>query len=190
MTDQSSSSPSIPSLQDLVPRAASGDERAWRLLVHRFKRLVYSIPKSYNLTDAVCDDVFQSVFTSLVRQLPNIADPDALPKWLITSTHRECWKAAALANRVRSDNSHHAVEQHSPDSLHDRWERRLALDTGLTALGGRCERLLRLLYLSHNPPPYDAVAASLNMPLGSIGPTRARCLAKLSELIPQGHSPN
>lgn len=170
-------------LAELVANAAAGDDRAWRQLVHRFKRLVFSIPRSYRLSDEACEDVFQTVFTTLVRELPRISDPLALPKWLITTTHRVCWRVS------RSDRAAQAAEHQFPvyetlaSSDIERWEARAAVDQGLSALGGRCEKLLRLLYLSPTPPPYELVAEQTGMPVGSIGPTRARCLGKLAELV-------
>ncbi len=171
----------------MVLAAAKGDERAWRKLVHQYKRLVYSIPRSYRLSDETCDDVFQTIFATLVRELPAIKDPGALTKWLMTSTHRECWKAA------KRDRTHQGVslEQTSRADLsaelpHDRaehWERQQMLDTALSNLGGRCERLLRLLYLSAVQIPYDQIGETLGIAVGSVGPTRARCLAKLAEAL-------
>lgn len=166
----------------IVTAAARGDERAWRQLVHRYKRLVYSIPRSYRLPEEACDDVFQNVFTALVRELPKLSDPRALPKWLITTTNRECWRAG----KKRQAAELHAdlpAEDLSPAAVAD-WEAKSALDRALTELGGRCETLLRLLYLTPNHLPYEQVGEELGMPVGSIGPTRSRCLAKLAELLP------
>lgn len=172
-------------LAELVEAAAGGDDRAWRQLVHRFKRLVYSIPKSYRLADDICDDVFQTVFASLVRELPKISGPLALPKWLITTTHRACWRAVKKAREGQAADYQLPIDEQAAPSAIEQWEARAALDHALSTLGGRCEKLLRTLYLSPTPPPYEDVAEILGMPIGSIGPTRARCLGKLAELMPQ-----
>lgn len=178
----------------MVLAAAKGDDRAWRKLVHQYKRLVYSIPRSYRLSDETCDDVFQTIFATLVRELPAIKDPKSLTKWLMTSTHRECWKAS---KRERSRQAS-SLDQHQPQDLAaempsdraDLWERRQMLDSALSSLGGRCEKLLRLLYLSPVQIPYEQVGETLGIALGSVGPTRARCLAKLADSMNPVYGPD
>lgn len=168
----------------IVADAARGDERAWRQLVHRYKRLVYSIPRSYRLPDEACDDIFQNVFTALVRELPKLSDPRALPKWLITTTNRECWRAGKKRQAGELHTDLPAIGEDLSGAAIADWEAKSALDQALTELGGRCEKLLRLLYLTPNQLPYEQVGEALGMPVGSIGPTRSRCLAKLAELLP------
>lgn len=167
---------------EMVAAAASGDERAWRRLVHRYKRLVYSIPRRYRLSDEDCDDIFQGVFASLVRDLPKIQDPGAITNWLITSTHRACWKASKR-RPVSLEPQREEIPGEMPGDQVERWERQQSLEAALADLGGRCENLLRLLYLSPSQISYEQVGTQLGMPVGSIGPTKARCLAKLSELM-------
>mgnify|MGYP002382430545 CR=1 FL=1 len=184
MTDRTDAISNTDDHAQTVAAAARGEERAWRQLVHRYKRLVYSIPRSYRLSDEVCDDVFQNVFTALVRELPKLADHRVLPKWLITTTNRECWRAARRPKAGELNGDTPAIEESISATGVAAWETRLALDTALSDLGGRCEKLLRMLYLSPVQMPYDQVGEALGMPVGSIGPTRSRCLAKLADLLP------
>lgn len=169
--------------REVLAAAARGDERAWRQVVHRYKRLVYSIPRGYKFSDEACDDIFQTVFATLVRELPRIEDTQALPKWLITTTHRACWKVSRSAQANRSALAPEFLsEDPRPDEL-ERLERVQKLESALLTLGGRCEPLLRLLYLARADVSYEQIATQLNMAVGSIGPTRTRCLAKLAELL-------
>ena len=170
-------------VREVLAAAARGDERAWRKVVHRYKRLVYSIPREYKFADEACDDIFQTVFAALVRELPRINDPQALPKWLITTTHRACWRASktARAQGPQLEPTAHAAE--IEEDAVERWERVQGLETALSTLGGRCEALLRLLYLSQSQVSYEHIGEQLGMAVGSIGPTRTRCLAKLAELM-------
>jgi RNA polymerase sigma factor (sigma-70 family) len=181
-TDRTEPIPDQDDHAETVAAAARGDERAWRRLVHRYKRLVYSIPRGYRLGEEACEDVFQNVFVALVRELPKLSDARALPKWLITTTHRECWRAN---RRARPGSLAMEVESEELDPAQGAdWEARQRLEEGLSALGGRCEKLLRMLYLTPAQVPYERVGEVLGMPVGSIGPTRSRCLAKLAELLP------
>ncbi len=174
---------------ELVARSLAGDDRAWRELVDRYKRLVYSIPRRYRLPDDQCDDVFQSVFASLLRHLSKVRDAESLPKWMITTTYRECWRQArenkAAPGTLDSARSADAPDPAAPpDAQAEHWERQHLVDQALRRLGGRCEKLLRAIFLDPSRPSYTTISERLGMPVGSIGPVRARCLAKLLELLP------
>jgi len=173
----------------LVARSLGGDDRAWRELVDRYKRLVYSIPRRYRLPDDQCDDVFQNVFASLLRHLSKVRDAESLPKWMITTTCRECWRQVrenkAAQGRTEPGWPVDASDPSDPpEARAEAWERQFLVDQALRSLGGRCERLLRAIFLDPSKPSYTAISERLGMPVGSIGPVRARCLAKLLELLP------
>jgi len=172
----------------LIERCLKRDQVAWRELVEKYKRLVYSIPRAYQLTDAACDDVFQGVFSLLFQNLGGLRDTRTLAKWLMTTTQRECWRASrsgARAARLGTLPAHvPPPNEPEPDEL-ERWERRVAVQHALTKLGGPCERLLRALFMNTERPNYAEISSSLGIPTGSIGPTRARCLAKLGALLAQ-----
>ncbi len=168
---------------ELIQQCLSGSQAAWDELVERFGRLVYSIPRRYGLSSADADDVFQSVFAHLFRNLESLRDAGRVSSWLITTAHRECWRVGKGAGRyTHLDSVMHDV---SEPSAHDaeRWEQQHLVREGLRELGGRCEELLVALFLDPAEPDYEAVSAKLNIPIGSIGPTRARCFEKLQKIL-------
>ncbi|MDY7109156.1 MAG: sigma-70 family RNA polymerase sigma factor [Planctomycetota bacterium] len=169
--------------ETLVRACRAGDEAAWREIVTRYGRLVFSIPRRYGLDPEASEDVFQEVFSILVQQLPAIQNPTGLPKWLITTTHRVSCRAIRSA-RGKGARVQDGVDPGAPppeEAL--RWERQHLVREGLRRLGGRCEELLTALYLDHEHVSYRHIARRLGMPVGSIGPTRARCLGKLMEIL-------
>lgn len=170
--------------EELVRRASEGDAEAWAALVDRYKRLVYSIPRRYQLSDDLCEDVFQNTFVLLLRELRRLREPAGLTKWLMTTTHRECWRAArkARAQRTAGDLLTQTYAAPAEDTLL-RWERQERLHTALQTLGGRCEALLRAMYLDPARASYSEIGARLGISVGSVGPTRARCMQKLLELV-------
>src|SRR5262249_24730334 len=168
---------------NLVTRARNGDQRAWDALVERYAPLIWSICRRYQLGRADAEDVGQYVWLNLVSQLGNLRDPAARPGWLATTPARECAKALRAARRppawqMPDDGS-------IPDTLAATAEQELllaerhaTLREALTCLPPGCQRLLILL--SQDPPvPYAQISAELGIPVGSIGPTRSRCLQKL-----------
>lgn len=171
----------------LIRACLSGSQAAWDTLVERYGRLVYSIPRKHGLSDADADDIFQAVFISLFRALDRLKDQEKLSSWLITTTHRETWRIGKRAKRnAGSELSEDAVASGEIDAAEiERLERQAALHQALTMIGGRCEQLLRALFLDPESPNYDTVAERLGMSVGSIGPTRARCFEKLERILAQ-----
>jgi RNA polymerase sigma factor (sigma-70 family) len=184
-----------PSDATLLAAVARGDARAAGVLVERYQALVYSIPARYRLPPDVRDDVFQSVFLALVRSAASLRDAQSLPKWLITTTARECWRQAAQrgqgTGRGHADTGDGAAtgdldaaaRDELPEAEVVRFEEQHRLHAALARLGGRCEALLRALFLDRAQPAYGEIARRLGMPIGSIGPIRARCLKKLAEFL-------
>jgi RNA polymerase sigma factor (sigma-70 family) len=174
---------------ELLRRCAAGDGAAWDLLIERYRRLIYSIPAAFRMSVADCDDVFQRVALKLVQRMSEIRDPAALAGWLATVTRHECHALHREGSR-RVDTSvedwEPAVE---PPDLEERLntiarEHQVAL--ALDALEEPCRSLLRMLYVEEPTPPYDQIAQRLGRPIGSLGPTRSRCLEKLrARLVPE-----
>jgi RNA polymerase sigma factor (sigma-70 family) len=173
-----------PVIADLVTRAAKGDKHAWDALVERFIPLIWSICHRYRLTDADAEDVSQNVWLHLADQLDKIRDSAALPGWVATTTRRECLRALRMARRqlaaryaidaeVSADDQAGTAEQ---ELL--RAERHAALREAFAALPPSGQQLIALL-LEYPPVPYAQISARLGIPVGSIGPTRRRCLDKL-----------
>jgi RNA polymerase sigma factor (sigma-70 family) len=170
----------------LVARARNGDRQAWDALVERYAPLVWSICRRNRLDGGDAEDAFQNVWLTLVKQLDSIRDPAALPGWLATTTQRECWRVLRAAygpeaSRYGPD-AENIPDPHSGMAEDEllRAERSAALREAFTRLPPCCQRLIALL-VEDPPLPYAEISARLGIPVGSIGPTRGRCLEKLRQ---------
>jgi RNA polymerase sigma factor (sigma-70 family) len=170
---------------ELLTAAASGDQGAWDALVNRYTSLLWSIARSYGLPAPDAADAVQTTWLRLLEHLDQIADPERLPGWLATTTRRECMHASrGIGRRTGPSVDLLDIPDRAPgvDDGLLRDERDAALWRALGKLDEFCRRLLRVL--SADPPPsYAEVSAALGIKVGSIGPTRARCLAKLRGLM-------
>ena len=174
-----------PSASLLLTRAQAGDQRAWDALVERYAPLVWSICRRYELGGADASDAGQNIWLRLVDHLGNIRDPAALPGWLATTTRRECIRvlrarsspAALLALDAENipDEQTGLAEQEPLTA-----ERHAALREAFTHMPAGCQRLIAML-IDDPPVPYAKISAELGIPIGSIGPTRSRCLDKLRQ---------
>ncbi len=152
-------------------------------MVERYGRLVYSIPCRRGLSAEDADEVFQNVFTIVLRQLPQLRNPEAIAGWLITIAHRE----SILVSRKfhpHPELSDEIEDIKSPpiESL-QRWERQHYVRIGLQRLESPCRELITILFLEDPVPSYDEIAKRLRVPIGSIGPNRGRCLKKLEAIL-------
>ena len=173
-----------PTVIALVDRANGGDSGAWDELVERYAPLVWSICRRHRMSDLDAADIGQEVWLRLVERLHELREPAALPGWLATTTHRECVRVL----RARRQRERHEVEEdlearpdaRSPivDQALLEAERGMALREAFAQLPPRCQRLLSLL-MRDPPLPYTEISARLGMPVGGIGPNRARCLESL-----------
>lgn len=168
----------------LVAEANAGNEAAWQAIVDRYAALVWSICRGFRLSDADAADVSQTVWLRTVERLSTLRTPAALPGWLATTTRRECLRVCSagirgsrsldeLAGEIPADE-----ETTAPDIALLAAERRAMLREAFTQIPEHCQRLLALL-VEPEPKPYAEISARLSMAVGSIGPTRARCLEKL-----------
>jgi len=172
-----------PHVVALVTRASGGDQDAWYELVDRYAPLVYTICTRYRLSNHDIEDVGQNVWLLLVEQLGKLREPAALPGWLATTTARECLRvvtAASKAERLGTglDDSALFVDDAVIDEEILVAERNAALRAAFAELPPRCQRLLSM-FLSDPPHSYAEIHAELGIPVGSIGPQRARCLDRL-----------
>ena len=173
-----------PAVIALVARARDGDQHAWYELVDRYAPLVWSICNRYQLNRHDIDDVGQTVWLLLVEQLGNLREPAALPGWLATTTQRECLRVLRAARKYDSFGS--PVEsQMSPDQPAVMIEQEViaaelnaAVRAALAELPPRCRQLLSML-IGDPRRSYAEISATLAIPIGSIGPQRARCLDRL-----------
>lgn len=178
----------------LVRACQRGDANAWETLVNRYQRLIYAIPRRAGLDDDQCADVFQRTFATLVEHLDRLDQPARVRAWLVTTAKREAQRTRQKASRTQplpgdSPDEAHATEADLldpaplPDEVAAELEDQHLVRTALAKLDDRCRQLLTLLFYQPEPMPYDQVAAAVGVPLGSIGPTRARCLQKLGRLL-------
>ena len=181
---QLTNSPAEPTVSDLVARAKDGDRQAWDALIERYAPLIWSICRRHRLGRADADDVGQSVWLRLVDQLDRVRDPAALPGWLATTARRECLRVLCATQGPRATVYARDVES-LPDErtgLADQGllaaERHAALRDAFADLTPCCQQLLAIL-TADPPVPYAEISARLGIPVGSIGPSRGRCLDKL-----------
>lgn len=170
-------------LSALVPAARAGDHDAWNAIVDRFLPLVEAIIRAHRLAGADGDDVGQTVWLRLVEHLGALREPDALPGWIRTTTRNECLRLLGARGRVRAvdPQAEHGLDAVVPDVAGVDLlavERRQLLREALAELPADRRELL-LLLLADPPVPYEDISARLGIPIGSIGPTRARALEQL-----------
>jgi RNA polymerase sigma factor (sigma-70 family) len=178
---------SADALEDLVKAANAGDQGSWNEIVNRLIPMVTAVIARYRLSPAQADDVNQTVWLRLVEHLADIREPRALPGWLVTTARRECLNVIRLRGRathVDLEGTAMAGAIESPDLDGDllREEHAQMLREALLELSPTRRELLRLL-MADPPRSYDQVSAKLGIPVGSIGPTRARALAQLRSIV-------
>jgi RNA polymerase sigma factor (sigma-70 family) len=171
-----------PSVVALVTRAANGDKDAWNEIIERYGPLVWSICMRYRLKNQDIEDVGQTVWLLLVEQLGKLREPAALPGWLATTTQRECLRVLTAARKaedaVTLDDTLPIVDAAVIEEEILAAERNAALRTALGELPLRCRQLVTML-ISDPPSSYAEISATLQIPMGSIGPQRSRCLERL-----------
>ncbi len=177
----------------LVNAAAQGDATAWEALVERFSPLVWSVIRAHRLADADVEDVWQITWFRLTSNLHKIKDPERVGAWLASTARHEALRLIRTSRRVTPvedlDTVSPWVNHHSPEQALLESEQAAAEAERLQRLGEafdlmpeRCRRLLRLL-MATPPPSYNEISEALGMPVGSIGPTRARCLDCLRKIM-------
>lgn len=178
----------------LVLACRRGDQLAWERLIRRYQRLIYAIPLRAGLDADHAAEIFQEVFTTLFQKLHDLEQPEKLHAWLVTTTRRKTLHAISKAQVQQS----HVISDEEPEvsiSIRDEaplpdeqlliLEEQHRIRMALSSLDDRCKTLLQLLFYVSEPPSYADIASSLGLPEGSIGPTRARCLAKLLRMLKQ-----
>ncbi len=176
--------PLSPSRSDpeLVAACLAGEAAAWSALLSRYFDLVYGLARRSGLDDALSRDVVQEVSLALWKALPRLRQRERLLPWVLTSTRREAWRQVRRRRAASKRERAHARPEAAPEAEDGGdLEAQQAVREALAELDERCRRLLRALYFEpEGEQGYDAVAASLGIPRGSIGPTRGRCLEKLA----------
>jgi RNA polymerase sigma factor (sigma-70 family) len=178
------------SVGQLLSAAAGGDRQAWNELVDRYGRLVWAVIRSFGLDHATAADVNQTVWLRLIEHCADIRDPQRLPGWLATTTRREAIRVLRGQRRQQpSDVVLDTVDRSAPTTderlLDDELSREV--HAAFTLLPDACQQLLRLL-TAEPRLDYVTIAGVIGRPVGSIGPTRARCIAHLRRLLNAAHN--
>jgi RNA polymerase sigma factor (sigma-70 family) len=167
------------STTELVKAAASGDGRAWDAIVERYAGMVWGVCRGCGLSRGDAAEVSQTTWLRLVERLSSIRDPERLGSWLAVTARRESWQVSRRSGRIIPADTEATLSERMADEDIDHGilagERQDLLRQAFETLHPRCQQLLRLL-TADPAPTYVDVAAALHMPVGSIGPTRARCL--------------
>lgn len=179
----------------LVARCRAGDAAAWAALVQRYQRLVLAVARRAGLDGHEAADVFQTVFSRLVQHLSRIVDPGRLQAWIVTTTKREAQLqrrrgrrsvSMSCADEALGDGGEWDRVDDSPgaEEALDQWQQLDRLRSAMDRLDPRSRDLMLLLFRDDEDRlSYDEIARRLAIPVGSIGPTRSRCLAKLRRLV-------
>lgn len=179
-------------VEGLVRAAAAGDQLAFDELVARFSGLVWSVIRAHRLPEADAQDVFQTTWLRFVEHLGRLREPRAIGGWLATTARHESLRLLRHADRVRPTTDDRLDgpdgDARDLDAGVLRGEEEARLWRAFLGLDQRCQTLLRVL-MADPPPSYEEVSAALDLPVGSIGPTRGRCLARLRELLRSDVSP-
>ena len=171
-------------LAALVRGAAAGDRAAWERLVDQFSRLLWAMTRDFKLAESDAADVVQATWLRLLEHIDRIEYPERVGSWLATTARHECLRHLAAGKRVMVvQDDHDAFSDavsHQPD-VDERLlaeERAQAVREALSTLPSRSQRLLELL-MADPPVSYTEISDQLGVPIGSIGPTRGRCLERL-----------
>jgi RNA polymerase sigma factor (sigma-70 family) len=171
----------------LVRRAAEGDRWAWERLVDQYSRLIWAITRDFKLSESDAADVAQVTWLRLLEHIDRLKSPDRVGSWLAATARNECLRVLSARKRVVLSHDDVVLEgSAAPEPEVD--ERLLAAENAqlvreaVACLPSRSQRLLELL-MADPPASYAEISDELGLPVGSIGPTRSRCLARLRELL-------
>lgn len=177
-----------PDVASLVRRAGEGDRQAWEALVDQYARLIWSITNEFKLAESDAADVAQTTWLRLLQHIDRIEHPHRVGSWLAATARNECLRNLAARKRVvvvdHDDDELGSAVAHAPE-IDERLladERDQVVREALSCLPRRWQRLLEML-MADPPVPYADISDELGLPVGSIGPTRGRCLARLRVLL-------
>lgn len=182
--------PDSASIALLVRLAARGDKQAWERLVDQYSKLIWSITVEYRLGESDAADVAQTTWLRLLEHIDRIQYPDRVGSWLAATARNECLRSLAARKRVVLGHDTNEMEEvHAPGAEVDEHllavERDQTVREAMSRLPTRWQRLLEML-MADPPVSYTEISDQLGVPVGSIGPTRGRCLARLRVLLDAG----
>jgi RNA polymerase sigma factor (sigma-70 family) len=167
---------------DAFRRWRAGDESALDDLVHVMSPVLWHVVRATGLDKETAEDVVQNTWLTLVRSADSVRDAQAITRWLCTAARRESWRVSRAATRTRPVDddviASRMPSEDSPEAEVVAGDEGARLWRALGRLPERCQKLLRIVAWEPRPD-YSSVAENMEMPIGSIGPTRRRCLDKL-----------
>ena len=171
----------------LVRRAAAGDRWAWERLVDQYSRLIWAITRDFKLVDSDAADVAQATWLRLLEYIDRLRSPDRVGSWLAATARNECLRSLAARKRVVLGHDEEALEgvaaaEPDVDEGLLAAERAQFVREALACLPSTWQQMLELL-MADPPASYAEISDQLGLPVGSIGPTRKRCLARLRVLL-------
>lgn len=168
---------------ELVARCREGSEVAWAELIDKYKNLIYSVPARMGFSPFDAGEIFQDVCSTLLVELNHIREPRALAGWLVTTATRSAYRLRKQQSRSEPLNESLVENAEETAELPEQILRRIQQDQlirdSVESLEVQCRNLVRLLFFTEPPIPYNEAAAKLGLATGSMGATRMRCLAKL-----------
>ncbi len=173
--------------QRLIRACLEGDEAAWTAIVDKYKNLVYSVVLKYGIESSEATDVFQSVWLDAYNDLPKLRKRSAFKAWLISLTTHKCyhWQKQLKRRELHEISPAEDLEDHraaEPSFVKELEQDQLVRDA-VSALPTRCREMIKLLFFTFPPKPYQEVAKSLGLATGSIGFIRRRCLQRLQKTL-------
>ena len=188
VASESGRSNGLVDIAQLVRCAANGEGWAWERLVDQYSRLIWAMTRDFRLGESDAADVVQATWLRLLEHIDRIEHPDRIGSWLATTARHECLRHLAAGKRVMlvqdDDEAMSAAVGYHPD-VDERLlahERAQAVREALSTLPSQSQRLLELL-MADPPISYSEISDQLGLPIGSIGPTRGRCLERLRLML-------
>jgi len=186
-SDVTATSAASPEVAGWVRQAAAGDLQAWNRIVDQYARLIWSITTRFKLSESDAADVVQTTWMRLIEHIHRIEQPARVGSWLATTARNECLRHVAAHKKivlVHEDGEFDGADNYEPDVdealLAD--ERAQDVREAMAHLPPQWQRLMELL-TADPPVSYVEISDQLGVPIGSIGPTRGRCLARLRVLL-------
>ena len=170
----------------LVSRCLEGEARAWELLVERHGSIVWAIARRAGLSREDAADVFQNTWAATLQGLGELRDPTLFTAWLGQVARHQCLRVRrgyGISRRARERVARDSVDTSVPDEELAKLETRHHVALALERIGERCAQILRALYYDRPALAYAELAKRLGMRIGSIGPTRSRCLKRLEQRL-------
>jgi RNA polymerase sigma factor (sigma-70 family) len=174
---------------DVLAGCRAGSAEAWDALLDRYERLVFAVATGEGLSIEDAADVTQTTFEALLAQLDRIRDDTQIASWLMTVARRQAWRIRNDRTRQFPDEATTTEDAPDPSDPVADHNTSMWVYEGVSELDNPCRSLITALYFDPRTPSYAEVASRLGRPVGSIGPTRARCLERLRKILGEVHWP-